>query len=96
MEEAGIILLVFEIIFFFFPFFFASNEKFRVIHTYKANSNSELSIDIGEIVGLISMDDEEWWEGEINGKSGFFPKLYVQLIKEKNPNEPTSKQGFAV
>ena len=66
------------------------------MHAYNANSDSELSINVGEIVTLISTDDDEWWEGEINGKSGFFPKLYVESIKEKDSNEPTRKHGFVV
>lgn len=30
------------------------------------------------------MDGDEWWEGELNGKVGYFPKLYVEVIKEES------------
>eukprot|EP01114_Cavostelium_apophysatum_P010602 TRINITY_DN2452_c0_g1_i2.p1 TRINITY_DN2452_c0_g1~~TRINITY_DN2452_c0_g1_i2.p1 ORF type:complete len:990 (-),score=297.38 TRINITY_DN2452_c0_g1_i2:109-3078(-) len=59
-----------------------SATKVRALFDYDANTETELSIKPGDVITLIAMDDDEWWEGELGGKIGFFPKLYVEIIKE--------------
>lgn len=47
---------------------------------------------------MISMDGDEWWEGELNGKVGYFPKLYVEVIKEESsrPDLQRTKSTVAI
>ena len=34
----------------------------------------------GDIIEIISMEDEVWWQGRLRGKEGLFPTSYVELI----------------
>ena len=49
---------------------------------YKFNSQypNELSFDVGQIVHLIRHIDDEWMEGQLEGKIGLFPTEYVDII----------------
>lgn len=56
----------------------------RALHDYAAESPSELSINAGDIISLLSCDDNEsWWEGETaSGAIGYFPKDFVQVFRD--------------
>jgi len=56
--------------------------KVKAIFEHNASSETELTIKPGDIINLISTDDDEWWEGELRGSHGFFPKLYVEVITD--------------
>jgi hypothetical protein len=62
----------------------------RVLHDYTAESPSELTITTGDILSLLSSnEDESWWEGELaSGQIGFFPKDFVQVFRD-----PTASDG---
>jgi len=45
------------------------------------DSANELTIRKGDILVLINTDDADWWEGEMNGQTGFFPKNFVKKIE---------------
>ena len=50
----------------------------QVEFDYTANREDELTILPGDIINVISKQDEHWWEGELNGHVGIFPASYVQ------------------
>ncbi|KAL4657565.1 SH3 domain-containing protein 21 isoform X1 [Arapaima gigas] len=54
----------------------------QVMFDYKALSDDELDLKKGDVVTIISKDteDEGWWEGELNGRRGFFPDNFVMVI----------------
>lgn len=70
-----------------------TSKKVKALFDYEARGPTEISLKSGDVIVLISMEDEEWWEGELNGSVGYFPKLYVQLIDEssKIPAAPQSR-----
>lgn len=47
---------------------------------HKAESDHELTINPGDIITLLDTSGEEWWQGELNGKIGFFPKVAASYI----------------
>lgn len=47
---------------------------------FEAQYPNELSFQEGELVTLIRHVDDEWTEGEINGRVGLFPTEYVDII----------------
>ncbi|CAG0899098.1 unnamed protein product [Darwinula stevensoni] len=55
-------------------------EKCRVVYSYDAQSPDELTIGEGDIVTILEMDDSGWWYGELQGRLGFFPGNYAQII----------------
>ncbi|KAF7708723.1 SH3 domain-containing protein 21 [Silurus meridionalis] len=54
----------------------------QVMFDYTANSEDELELKKGDIVAIINKacEDEGWWEGELNGRRGFFPDNFVMII----------------
>lgn len=47
---------------------------------FEAQYPNELSFQEGELVTLIRHVDDEWTEGELNGRVGLFPTEYVDII----------------
>jgi len=58
----------------------------RVLYDYQAQSPAELTISFGDVLKILSMQGNDWWEGDLNGKIGYFPKDYVQLIDSSAEN----------
>uniref|UniRef100_UPI0037E9C699 SH3 domain-containing protein 21 isoform X2 n=1 Tax=Semicossyphus pulcher TaxID=241346 RepID=UPI0037E9C699 len=54
----------------------------QVMFDYKAKAEDELEMKKGEVVVILrkETDDEGWWEGELNGRCGFFPDNFVMVI----------------
>jgi len=54
--------------------------KAKALFDFEAESTTELDMKENDIVILIKQIDENWFEGEINGRQGFFPTNYVEVI----------------
>jgi hypothetical protein len=54
----------------------AINESFMI-------SFSDLSFKKGDIILLKKQVDENWYQGELNNRQGFFPAPYVQVTINK-------------
>uniref|UniRef100_A0A8C5LMM6 SH3 domain-containing protein n=1 Tax=Leptobrachium leishanense TaxID=445787 RepID=A0A8C5LMM6_9ANUR len=54
----------------------------RVMFDYHPAMQDELALKIGDVVSIISkeIEDEGWWRGELNGKTGIFPDNFVILL----------------
>ncbi|KAM6995007.1 SH3 domain-containing protein 21 isoform 1-T1 [Tautogolabrus adspersus] len=54
----------------------------QVMFDYKAKAEDELDLKMGDMVVILrkETEDEGWWEGELNGRCGFFPDNYVMVI----------------
>jgi endophilin-A len=52
----------------------------KALFDFKAENPGELELKEGQMIDLVSQIDENWYEGTVNGKSGFFPVSYVQVI----------------
>ncbi|XP_056300523.1 SH3 domain-containing protein 21 isoform X2 [Pseudoliparis swirei] len=54
----------------------------QVMFDYKANTDDELDLKAGDVVVILrkETEDDGWWEGELNGRCGFFPDNFVMLI----------------
>jgi len=51
----------------------------KAIYDYQAEEGTEISFAPGDIVVVTSIDDSGWWHGELKGKSGMFPRNYVEI-----------------
>ncbi|XP_028583389.2 SH3 domain-containing kinase-binding protein 1 isoform X2 [Podarcis muralis] len=82
-------------------------EYCKVLFSYEAQNEDELTIKEGDIVTLVNKEciDTGWWEGELNGRRGVFPDNFVKLLisdfekerpkKPPPPSAPAFKQGSA-
>lgn len=50
------------------------------LYEFSGRTTDELSFGSGEIVHLISHFNDDWCYGELDGKCGLFPTLYVEII----------------
>lgn len=55
---------------------------------FKQNNEDELSFNKGEVILVTRQEDGGWWEGTLNGKTGWFPSNYVREIK------PCGESGY--
>jgi len=50
-------------------------------YTFKATNNDELSFQKGDLVTITQQEEGGWWEGTLDGKTGWFPSNYVTEYK---------------
>ncbi|KAF1382740.1 hypothetical protein PFLUV_G00146900 [Perca fluviatilis] len=53
----------------------------RARFNFQQNNEDELTFDKGDIIGVTRQEDGGWWEGMLNGRTGWFPSNYVREIK---------------
>uniref|UniRef100_A0A8C4F250 Osteoclast-stimulating factor 1 n=1 Tax=Dicentrarchus labrax TaxID=13489 RepID=A0A8C4F250_DICLA len=52
---------------------------------FKQNNEDELSFNKGDMILVTRQEEGGWWEGSLNGKTGWFPSNYVREIKPLSP-----------
>uniref|UniRef100_A0A673LVC9 Rho guanine nucleotide exchange factor 7-like n=1 Tax=Sinocyclocheilus rhinocerous TaxID=307959 RepID=A0A673LVC9_9TELE len=58
---------------------------------FQQTNEDELSFDKGDIIQVTRHEEGGWWEGSLNGKTGWFPSNYVKEIKGSDkPVSPKS------
>ncbi|XP_043531000.1 abl interactor 1-like isoform X1 [Chiloscyllium plagiosum] len=55
-------------------------EKVVALYAYDKRSGDDLTFQEGEIIYVIAKSENGWYEGVINGVTGFFPSNYVQCL----------------
>lgn len=49
------------------------------ISDYRSDEEKDLTFERGDKIRILIQHNSGWWEGDLNGKKGFFPKSFVQL-----------------
>ncbi|XP_052460437.1 rho guanine nucleotide exchange factor 7 isoform X1 [Carassius gibelio] len=58
---------------------------------FQQTNEDELSFNKGDIIQVMRQEEGGWWEGSLNGKTGWFPSNYVKEIKGSDkPVSPKS------
>ncbi|NXA09359.1 SH319 protein, partial [Sapayoa aenigma] len=55
--------------------------KARALYDFHGENDDELSFKAGDMITELESVDEDWMSGEIQGRSGMFPKNFVQILK---------------
>ncbi|XP_071663895.1 SH3 domain-containing protein 19 isoform X1 [Patagioenas fasciata] len=55
--------------------------KAKALYDFHGENEDELSFKAGDTITELESVDEDWMSGEIQGKSGMFPKNFVQILK---------------
>lgn len=55
----------------------APPRQVKAKYLFKATNNDELCFEKGDIITVTQQVDGGWWEGTLNGKTGWFPSNYV-------------------
>ncbi|KAI4472483.1 hypothetical protein M0802_016779 [Mischocyttarus mexicanus] len=50
------------------------------LYDFIPESEGELGFKENETITLIQKIDENWYEGSLNGRKGYFPVTYVQVV----------------
>ncbi|XP_033096631.1 uncharacterized protein LOC117100901 isoform X2 [Anneissia japonica] len=56
--------------------------KIEVVTAYRGTKDQELDLIVGDEVQIIQKQDD-WWEGKIRGRKGWFPASHVREVKRK-------------
>lgn len=56
--------------------------KVKAIFDYKSDYEDDLTFSVGQLITVTEVEDEEWYSGTYDGKSGMFPKNFVQPAPE--------------
>eukprot|EP00042_Codosiga_hollandica_P034135 m.237441 g.237441 ORF g.237441 m.237441 type:complete len:84 (-) comp54333_c0_seq11:172-423(-) len=52
----------------------------RALYPYSKSQEDEIELQEGDVIDILSSEDEVWWHGRCNGIEGLFPATYVERI----------------
>ncbi|XP_047422098.1 SH3 domain-containing protein 19 isoform X2 [Sciurus carolinensis] len=55
--------------------------KAKALYDFQGENEDELSFKAGDVITELESVDDDWMSGELMGKSGIFPKTYVQILQ---------------
>ncbi|NWH67109.1 SH319 protein, partial [Geococcyx californianus] len=62
-------------------FLLGKKGKAKALYDFHGENEDELSFRAGDTITELEPVDEDWMSGEIQGKSGIFPKNFVRILK---------------
>nr|XP_061802308.1 rho guanine nucleotide exchange factor 7-like isoform X6 [Nerophis lumbriciformis] len=66
---------------------------FKARFPFQQTNEDELSFSKGDIINVSRQEEGGWWEGSLNGKTGWFPSNYVRELKGSDKQLDKPKSG---
>lgn len=54
----------------------------KCLYTFEAETDTDLSISVGDLIKVTNVVSDDWYEGVLNGRTGQFPKAFVENAKD--------------
>ncbi|CAH1153739.1 unnamed protein product [Phaedon cochleariae] len=58
--------------------------RVKQVRVPNAYDDTALKLEIGDIINVTKININGQWEGELNGKTGYFPFTHVEFLEEEN------------
>jgi len=55
-------------------------EPYKAKYDYKGQDEEELSFKAGDILYVTKKNEDDWYEGTLNGRFGVFPANYIEKV----------------
>ena len=55
----------------------------QVTFDYTAANEDELDLKVGQLLRVVTKDNGGWWQGELDGKTGWFPDNFVEPARSE-------------
>jgi len=52
----------------------------RALFSYEAAADIELDLKEGDVIKVLKEDESGWWQGEVDGRVGWFPFNYIEVV----------------
>ncbi|CAN3375874.1 hypothetical protein DIURU_003974 [Diutina rugosa] len=71
--------------------------KVKAVYDYTSEFEDDLNFTTGTVITVTAVEDAEWYSGTANGRSGMFPKNFVERISDDPavPKRPAHPHGAA-
>ncbi|XP_006824971.1 E3 ubiquitin-protein ligase SH3RF1-like [Saccoglossus kowalevskii] len=66
----------------------------QAIYDFKGTEPSELTLNTGDIIEVVSKLNDNWLQGTHNGVTGAFPSNFVTLLSNNTPKQVTAIEEF--
>ena len=64
----------------------------HALYAYEPQQEDELQLEPDDVIYVTEKMSDDWWKGEINGKSGIFPATYVEEHGSPPPENGTNSE----
>ena len=65
----------------------------QAIYNYQGENNDELCITKGDIITVTNAPEGGWYEGTLNGTTGWFPSDYCRPLSPQEDNDTDGQQS---
>ncbi|KAF8743901.1 hypothetical protein AX14_013958 [Amanita brunnescens Koide BX004] len=74
------------------------NEYVLAMHDYSPQQQSAtcLSFRAGQVIHVLNKDPSGWWDGELEGRRGWFPSNYVNVESDWSDDSPKETRRFGI
>lgn len=69
---------------FFFQRKLPAKARVKQVRIPNAYDDTALKLELGDIITVTKTNINGQWEGELNGKTGYFPFTHVEFLEEEN------------